>query len=289
MAVSPRTQDRTVLSKYLMVLDAFDMDAAFLNLSQIAARTGLPVSTVHRLLGILEGQKLVERMPDRTYRLGIRLWELASRTPGALGLREIAMPFMQLVHNTVRQHVQLGVMSDFDVLFLERLSARGAVVNATLIGGRIPLPASSTGQVLLAEMDDGFVQQVVAAGVPPLTNRTPVTGPELTATLEQVRHQGYAVGDGLVHPDARGVGVPIRGHDGAVVAGLGVVVPNDDQLVTPTVELLKRAARGISGALRASYLPPGHPGALPGARYRALVNSSDRSMEYFESLGGLRS
>ncbi|WP_258934794.1 helix-turn-helix domain-containing protein [Nesterenkonia pannonica] len=133
-------QSESVLARHLRVLDAFNMDAAFLTLSQIAARTQLPVSTVHRLIGILEHEKLVERMPDRSYRLGIRLWELASRTPGALGLREIAMPFMQWAHNQVRQHVQLGVMSEYDVLFLERLSARSAVVNATVIGGRIPLP-----------------------------------------------------------------------------------------------------------------------------------------------------
>lgn len=273
----------SVLSKHLKILSAFDMDSAFLGLSQIATRAEMPVSTVHRMLRILEEEGLVERMGDRTYRLGIRLWELACRTPGALGLREIARPFMQGVQNVVRQHTQLAVMSGYDVLFIEKLSARDAVVNATLIGGRIPLPASSSGQVLLAEMNEQYVRSTVEAGYPSFTTHTPRTFEQIKVILEEVQGRGYAVGNGLVHLDARGIAVPIRGNDGKAVAAIGVVVANDEKPVEPAVEVLRHAATGISRALRASYLPPGHPHALPGARYRALVSSSTKSMEYLDS------
>lgn len=273
----------SVLSRHLKILAAFDMDSAHLSLSQIARRTEMPVSTVHRMLGALEDEGLVERSGTHTFRLGIRLWELACRTPGALGLREIARPFMQGVQNVVRQHTQLGVMSEYDVIFIERLSAREAVVNATLIGGRIPLPASSSGHVLLAEMDEEFVGRLVEAGSPAFTSRTPTTSEEILPILDEVRRRGYAVGSGLVHSDARGIAVPIRDQDGRTAAALGVVVANDDKPVEPAVEVLQHAASGISRTLRASSLPPGHPHALPGAKYRALVNSSVRSMEYLDS------
>ncbi|NNV09701.1 winged helix-turn-helix transcriptional regulator, partial [Geobacillus sp. MMMUD3] len=77
----------SMLSRHLRILDVFGVDSAFLTLSQISRRSGLPVSTTHRLLDELERERLVERLPDRSYRLGLRLWELAARTPGALGLR----------------------------------------------------------------------------------------------------------------------------------------------------------------------------------------------------------
>ena len=99
----------------------------------------MPLSTAHRLVAELEREGLLERMPDRTYRLGVRLWEFASRTPGALGLRELARPWLEAVHARVRQHTQLGVLAGHDVLFIERMSTRDAVLNATLIGGRTPL------------------------------------------------------------------------------------------------------------------------------------------------------
>ncbi|WP_258934795.1 hypothetical protein [Nesterenkonia pannonica] len=78
-------------------------------------------------------------------------------------------------------------------------------------------------------MSEDFVERLVAAGVPRLTSKTPTTVEEIRAIQAQVKSQGHAVGNGLVHPDARGIAVPIRSSDGAVVAALGVVVANDDE------------------------------------------------------------
>ena len=60
--------------------------------------------------------------------------------PARSGLRELARPWLGAVHARVRQHTQLGVLAGLDVLFIERMSTRDAVVNATLIGG--PHPAA---------------------------------------------------------------------------------------------------------------------------------------------------
>lgn len=81
------------------------------------------------------------------------MWAIAARSSRALGLRDAAMPFLSEVHSAIRQHTQLGVMEGYDVLFIERLSARNAIVNMTHIGGRLPLHASSGGLVLLAYAD----------------------------------------------------------------------------------------------------------------------------------------
>ena len=99
----------SVLHKHLRVLEAFDALRPFLTLTQIADAAGMPLSTAHRLAAELEHEGLLERMPDRTYRLGVRLWEFASRTPGALGLRELARPWLEAVHARVRQHAQVLV------------------------------------------------------------------------------------------------------------------------------------------------------------------------------------
>src|ERR1700744_1653433 len=119
---------QSALVKPLRVLDAFDTWHPFLTCTQIAETSGIPKSTTHRLLVELVREGLVEELPDRTYRLGVRLWELGSRTPGALGVREVARPWLAAVHERVGQHAQLGVLSGLDVLFVDRLSAPDAVV-----------------------------------------------------------------------------------------------------------------------------------------------------------------
>ena len=277
---------QTVLSKHLRILGAFEAAVPFLSLSEIAEHAGLPPSSTHRLVAELEAEGLLERLPDRTYRLGVRLWELACRTPGALGLRELARPYLNAVHSRIRQHVQLGVLSGTEVIFLERLSARDAVVNATLIGGRIPLHASSSGLVLLAHAGQGLVDRVVAAPLHRYTAHTIASERELLATLRRVRADGWAVCNGHIHEESRGIAVPVYGAHQDVIAAIGVVVANDDTSPLHHIELLTQASREISAAMRVAYLPTGHPAATPGGRFRPLVTSSVRSMEYLESLAG---
>ncbi|GAA1836390.1 IclR family transcriptional regulator [Agromyces salentinus] len=271
---------RSTLSRQLQLLDAFTVDAPFLTLSELARRSGLPVGTAHALLADLAEQGLVERGTDRTYRLGVRLWELACRTPGALGLREIAMPHLQEVHALLGQHVQLGILSGGDVLFLERLSSRDAVVNATIIGGRLPLHASAAGLVLLADADAATRDEVLAGPLRSITDATIADAAELRRELHRVRAQGFAVADGYIHPSARGIAVPITGAAGETVASVGAVVPNDEDPWMPLVDALRSTAAGISGALRSAALPQSHPEASPGGRYRTLVNSSQESMQF---------
>ncbi|WP_194409835.1 IclR family transcriptional regulator [Microbacterium cremeum] len=271
----------SVLHRHLRVLESFDAWHPFLTLSEIADAAGLARSSAHRLIGELEAEGLLERLPDRTYRLGVRLWEFASRTPGAVGLREIARPWLGSVHERVRQHTQLAVLSGRDVLFIDRLSTRDAVVNATLIGGRIPLHASSSGLVLLAHAEPDLVDAVVERGLRVYTDRTIRTEGELRARLSQVREDGYALADGHIHPESRGIAVPVTGPGGTVYAAIGVVLPNDGGSPYPYVELLRRAAAGIARDLAAAYRPDVDERTHG---IRPLVSGSRRSLEYLESL-----
>lgn len=271
---------RSALSRIMQVFTAFDVNAVFLNISQLSARSGLPLATTHRIVAEMEDFGLLERQPDKTYRLGVRLWEIACRTPGALGLREIAMPHLQEVQSRVRQHAQLGILEGEEVLFLERLSAKAAVVNYTLIGGRIPLHASSSGLVLLAHSTKSFQEQVLAGELFRYTEQTVRSPSALRRLLQKIRHDGFAIGNGFIHPDARGIAVPVRGVNDTIVAGLSVVVPNDDAPTAPLVRLLQTASTAITKDLLEAYAPPNDPQSAPGGRFRQLVSSSADSMEY---------
>lgn len=271
----------SVLHKHLRILESFDAWHPFLTLTEIADVTGLAPSSAHRLIAELEREGLLERQPDRTYRLGVRLWEFASRTPGAVGLREIARPWLGAVHERVRQHVQLGVRAGRDVLFIERMSAQDAVLNATLIGGRIPLFASSSGLVLAAYGDPSVVEDVILGGLRAYTDRTIVDPDELRREVRRVRADGYAVSAGHIHAESTGIAVPVTGPDGSVYAALGVVVPNDGASPQSLIDLLRRAAVGVSHDLAQAYLPDEGDGSRG---IRSLVGSSRRSIEYLERL-----
>jgi DNA-binding IclR family transcriptional regulator len=278
----------SVLHKHLRLLQAFDTLRPFMTLTEMADAAGMPLSTAHRLAAELEREGLLERMPDRTYRLGLRLWEFASRTPGALGLRELARPWLEAVHVRVRQHTQLGVLAGHDVVFIERMSTRDAVLNATLIGGRTPLPVSSSGLVLLAHAEAGLVDEVIAAGWPAFTPATIRGADALRAKLRHVRADGFAVADGQIHLESRGIAVPVMGPHQVVYAAIGVVVANDGTSPQPAIELLTMAAAGIRHALEEAYLPDRFASSDTTRAMRALVSTSQRSLDYFASLDGDR-
>lgn len=274
---------QSALQRHLRVLDAFDALRPFLTLSELAESAHLPISTTHRLVAELVQTGLLERMPDRTYRLGVRLWEYASRTPGALGLREVARPWIAAAHARIGQHVQLGVRADLDVLFIERMSAPDAVVNATLIGGRIPLHASSNGLVLLAHAPPQTVEELLEQPLRAYTPQTLTDPAALRAELARIRADGFCVAAGHIHGESRGMAVPVRGPDGEVYAAFGAVVPNDGSSPAAVLETLRIASAGITRALRAAYASA-HDDAAAVHGPRPDAGVSARSWAYIAAL-----
>jgi DNA-binding IclR family transcriptional regulator len=144
--------------------------------------------------------------------------------------------------------VQLGVLEGEQVLFLERLSAPGAVVNYTRIAGRLALHASSSGVVLLAAAPRELQERVLAGPLERYTRHTVTDPARLRALLAEVRRTGAAVLAGHVHEEAAGVAVPVRDAGGDVVAAVSVIVPNDGTAHL-RVPLLQAAAHGIGRVL----------------------------------------
>lgn len=276
-----QSNGESALSRAVRILEAFSYEAPTLRLTALAARSGIPMSSTQRIVKELVDQDLLEQLPDRSYRVGTRIWEIGTRT-GALGLREIALPYLNAVQSRVRQHVQLVVRADLDALVIERVSARNAVVNASIVGGRIPLQHSSSGIVLLAACDERVFERVVQRGLEPLTSSSLQSEVELRAAVESARREGYAVADGRIFEGSRGIAVPVHGPRGECVAAVSIVESNDGSSAMGHVNLLRQAAAGITDALLRRHLPAGHPDAPPGGPYRTLVNSSDQSMEFLE-------
>jgi DNA-binding IclR family transcriptional regulator len=249
-AVVPRVATgESSRARAVRILESFTPDEPELTVTEVARRSGLHLATASRIVGQLVEAGLLSRGADREVRVGMRMWELASRAAPTRSLRDAAMPYLEDLHAVVGHHAQLAVLDGDEVIFLERLSARDAVINYSRVAGRLPLHISSSGIVLMAYGPRDLRERVLTR---PLETRTPatITSPDrLRATLEQVRRQGYALLAGHVHPDATGIAVPVRDGLGEVVAALSVIVPNDGRAVSAVPALLA-AARGIGRSVR---------------------------------------
>ncbi|WP_433462133.1 IclR family transcriptional regulator [Spirillospora sp. CA-128828] len=173
----------SVLTRALSIFEAFDPDHPALSVSEIARRTGLHVATASRLVAELVGHGLPARDEQGRVRVGMRLWELASRAAPTLGLREAAMPFMEDLHAVIGHHTQLGVLDGREVLFAERLSMPNSVINVTRVAGRLPLHASSSGLVLLAHASPELLDDILSGEPVAYTGETVVEPRRLRALV----------------------------------------------------------------------------------------------------------
>src|SRR5690606_5290910 len=128
--------------------------------------------TAHRLVGELADWGALEREPDGGYRIGLRLWEVATLAPRGIGVREAALPFLEDLYEATHENVHLAVLDGTEALYLERISGRGAVPVISRVGGRLPLHATGVGLVLLAFAPRDVQERVLAGDLRRFTTRT---------------------------------------------------------------------------------------------------------------------
>lgn len=238
----------SVTSRVLALLDAFDPDHRVLSLSELARRAGLALPTAHRLVGELVDGGLLDRSAAGAYTIGRRLWDLGLLAPSPSGLRQVASPFLHDLYGATGATVQLGVRQGTEVQYLDRLAGSASVPVVNQTGTRLPMHATGVGKVLLAHAPPD-VQATVLADLPRLTPYT-ITQPRfLRDQLRRVRRDGYALTSEEMTLGACSVAVPIRSRGDAVVAALGVVVPDLRRGRPWLVSALEVAARGIGRCL----------------------------------------
>src|SRR5699024_10506562 len=114
----------TVLDRELHILAAFDVHSTQLPIAKLSQPTHIALATTYRLGTQKTVEEILTRYANGTVGLGMRLWELAARSSPALSLRSAAMPFLDDVQAIFRQHTQLSILDDQEVLVVERLSSR---------------------------------------------------------------------------------------------------------------------------------------------------------------------
>lgn len=214
----------SVLGRAVLLLDAFHADDHRVGLATLVERTGLPKSTVHRMLADLVELRLVEKGTDG-YHLGGRLFELGLRASVERQLMEIAIPFMEDLYERTHEIVHLGVRDGTEVVYVAKLGGHRQANSPSRIGGRMPLYCTAVGKVLLAYADPGLLEEVVAGGLVRRTPRTIVAPGLLRKQTEAIREQGVGYEREESHVGLTCVSAPVLDADDVAVAAVSVTGP----------------------------------------------------------------
>ncbi|MGW8378320.1 IclR family transcriptional regulator [Streptomyces sp. ODS28] len=238
----------SVLNKVQALLESFAPDDEHLSLSEIARRSGLAKTTVHRLAHELLEWGVLERRGTE-YGLGLRLFELGQRVPRQRILRDAARPYMQDLYQATRETIHLSIPDGREVLYLEKVFGHGQVAWPSRFAGRMPLHGPATGKVFLAFGPEALLEEVLAEPLERITPYTVSTPSALRAEVSRAREQGYVVEREQARVGFVSVAVPLYGATGTVIAALSVTAPLHRAKESEYVSLLEAAGRrfGLAG------------------------------------------
>lgn len=237
-----------MLEKSLRILQAFRSGDQTLRLSQLADRTGMAKSTVHRLAQVLVDNRLLA-VTDKGYELGIALFELSSLVPVKQQLRVAALPFLQDLFMATHETVHLGIREGMDVVYVEKIYGHSDLGLPSRVGGRLPLNCTGIGKALLAFSREDVRADFLSRPLRRITKKSVTDPSRLARELAEARATGLAFEREEATSGRECVAAPVIVH-GEVVAAMSISVPVSAYRMTQLAAAVKTATLSLSRHLR---------------------------------------
>jgi IclR family KDG regulon transcriptional repressor len=189
---SKRTYNITALQRGLRLLQLFSASSQGLTAKQVAERSHLPVSTVHRFLANLESTGFLN-CSGNVYHLGIACFAIGQAALAQLDIRRVSLPYLQELNQQTRETVHLTVRHGASAVYVEKLDSTEQLRIYSRIGATVPLYCTAVGKIMLAYMsDEQQKQQLLQLSLKRYTPNTVGNLQQLEAELHRVRKNGYA-------------------------------------------------------------------------------------------------
>jgi DNA-binding IclR family transcriptional regulator len=222
LPLSVRAVDRA-----LDILLCFNNNETALSMTQIAERVEIHKSTVHRLLATLEAKRFLRRdKATGLYRLGFQLVELASLVLTDMDLAGCAGPYMQRLAVECEETVDLAILDDDHVIYLQVIESPQRLKIAASVGQRLPAYCTATGKAFLAFLPADQVERILAGGQPRYTKSTITAPAELQRDLAATRERGFAISEQEFESDINAVAAPIRDASEYPIGAIAIVGPS---------------------------------------------------------------
>jgi DNA-binding IclR family transcriptional regulator len=216
-----------VLERSLGILELLSSNGPELSLIELSEQLRLHKSTTHRLLGVLEQHRFVEKSSSSgKYRLGLKLFELGSKAIADLNWRERARRHLQRLAFDTGETAHLCILDDGEVLYLEKVEAPRTVRVPSIVGRRYPAHCGGAGKALLAFQPEEEIDELIKRrGLKSYTRNTFTTPAQLKEGLRLVRERGYAVDNEEFEEGLECIGAPIKDYSGKVIAAISIAGP----------------------------------------------------------------
>ena len=234
----------SVLDRIIAILDAVKESGGSLSVTDVAMVTGLPKSTVSRLVAELTAQRYLERTEDGVT-LGLRLFELGARASIPRRLIGAAAPVIRQLREVTGERVGLWVQQGTDMVSIAAVAGRLPML-PTRAGMRSPALTTASGKAYLAFCaDKGVVDRVSA----PLAD---AAADHFRDELLHVRSAVVAMDMEDSYPGILAVASPVLSADRVVVGAISVAGPSGGMDPDHVAPLVRAAGTSVSRRLTAA-------------------------------------
>ena len=222
--------ERPAAATALKAIAVFDLIADAerpLQFRELAARSGLPKATLHRMLSALLGSGLIGFDPaEKTYWLGMRILDLASRIWERIDLGSALGNELGQLRKITGETAHAAMLDGFQIAYVDERSDLEEIRLFYQQGRRLPAYCSATGKAILSKLDTRYVRELIRRNdLHAYTPRTITTWPALQRELALTAERHYAIDNEEHEAGWRCVAVPVFDHRGSPVAAIGVTGP----------------------------------------------------------------
>jgi DNA-binding IclR family transcriptional regulator len=146
-----------VINRAARILRALRDVPGGLSLAQIAAKVGLPRSTVQRIVGALVSEQLLmHASPAGRVRLGTGILSLASGS--RFDIVELAHPHLKALSEATGETVDLSVLRGDHLVFVDQVVGMQRLRAVSAVGEIFPLHSTANGKACLALFDEAGIR-----------------------------------------------------------------------------------------------------------------------------------
>lgn len=203
-----------------------DSDTA-LGITELARRTGLPKTIVHRLVTTLAVNGMLEKDDaSAKYRVGPMAFRVGSCFLRGRRIETEALSAMRKVVDKCGHPCHLAILHRDEGIIVAMVDSSLPVKVAVGLGARRDLHATAVGKCMLAHQPPEEIQQILRrVSLVRHTERTITSRAALMKQLAEIRHWGYAFNDQEGTVGIQAIAAPVFDASGAASAALGIPFP----------------------------------------------------------------
>jgi IclR family KDG regulon transcriptional repressor len=209
------------------ILKCLSKDKSHFKISEVARQLHLDRSATYRILLSLERCGLVEK-DEKTgeFSLGMAAFEIGNVYLRQMDFVQISKPFMADLALKGQETVHLAVLSDTEIVYVDKADSPRTLGVMSKIGQRAPAYCTALGKVLLAFQPEGERSKIIdKIRFKAYTRRTITSRSRLIKELKEIRGRGYSLDRREYEEGVECIAAPIRNHLGDVIAALSISGP----------------------------------------------------------------